>query len=289
MNDRIFELTKLTLEGKMAAKANPMDFDREDIFLPRQERESKQLCQYILNQEPVLTKYSKMTGFFKCHESIVGDAFRRMGHKYSAEVRDSFYLKPLHNLSTMEWQHATADYKKVLEMGVDGIIFPMVRNAQEAEQVISTTLYPPYGERGFGPMNAIDYGFRNVQDYTQNNRQELCRFIQVEHKDTLEDLDKIMENPDIDGYIFGPNDLSGSYNMLGQVFSDHVTQVIRQGVEKLHAAGKYVAIASGGNSRDVLEHWESFAPDMLVAGADFDFLREGARQNRQRLEEIHKK
>lgn len=122
MNDRIFELTKLTLEGKMAAKANPMDFDREDIFLPRQERESKQLCQYILNQEPVLTKFSKMTGFFKCHESIVGDAFRRMGHKYYAEVRDSFYLKPLHNLSTMEWQHATADYKKVLEVGLRGMI-----------------------------------------------------------------------------------------------------------------------------------------------------------------------
>ena len=179
--------------------------------------------------------------------------------------------------------------KKVLEMGVDGIIFPMVRNAKEAQQVISYTLYPPYGERGFGPMNAIDYGFRNVQDYTQNNRQELCRFIQVEHKDTLEDLDEIMKNPDIDGYIFGPNDLSGSYNMLGQVFSDHVTQVIRQGVEKLHAAGKYVAIASGGTSREVLEHWESFEPDMLVAGADFDFLREGAKQNRERLTEIHKK
>ena len=179
--------------------------------------------------------------------------------------------------------------KKVLEMGVDGIIFPMVRNAKEAEQVISYTLYPPYGERGFGPMNAIDYGFRNVQDYTQKNRQELCRFIQVEHKDTLEDLDEIMKNPDIDGYIFGPNDLSGSYNMLGQVFSEPITKVIREGVEKLHAAGKYVAIASGGNSREVLEHWESFQPDMLVAGADFDFLREGAKQNRQRLAEIHKK
>ena len=179
--------------------------------------------------------------------------------------------------------------KKVLEMGVDGIIFPMVRNAREAQQVISYTLYPPYGERGFGPMNAIDYGFRNVQDYTQNNRQELCRFIQVEHKDTLEDLDEIMKNPDIDGYIFGPNDLSGSYNMLGQVFSDHVAQVIRHGVEKLHAAGKYVAIASGGNSQEVLEYWESFNPDMLVAGADFDFLREGAKQNRQLLEQVHKK
>ena len=122
MTDRIQNLTKLTLEGKLSASAKPLEFDREDLFLPRQERESKQLCQYILNQEPVITPYSKMTGFFKCHESVVGDAFRRMGHKYYAAVRDAFYLKPLDNLSTMEWQHATADYEQVLDNGLTGIL-----------------------------------------------------------------------------------------------------------------------------------------------------------------------
>ena len=48
--------------------------------------------------------------------------------------------------------------KKIIEMGVDGIIFPMVRTAEEANRVIASTLYPPYGDRGFGPMGAIDYG-----------------------------------------------------------------------------------------------------------------------------------
>lgn len=33
-----------------------------------------------------------------------------------------FYLKPVDNLSTNEWQHATADYKKVLEKGISGMI-----------------------------------------------------------------------------------------------------------------------------------------------------------------------
>ena len=122
MNERIHELTKLTLTGKMYAHPTATEYDREDLFLSRQQRESKRLCEFILNQEPVLTEYSKMTGFFNCDSSVVGDAFRRMGHKSFDALRKDFYLKPIDNLSTFEWQHATADYKKVLEKGIKGIV-----------------------------------------------------------------------------------------------------------------------------------------------------------------------
>ncbi len=178
--------------------------------------------------------------------------------------------------------------KKILEMGVDGIIFPMVRTAEEANRVISNCLYPPYGERGFGPMGAIDYGIKNVIDYVDNNHRDLCRFIQIEHKDTIENLDEIMKNEYIDGYIFGPNDLSGSFNILGHPFDDKVTEVMKQAIEKLHKNDKYVCIASGGYSPEVLRHWESFDVEMLCAGADFDFIRDCAAKNRQFLEELHK-
>lgn len=178
--------------------------------------------------------------------------------------------------------------KKILETGVDGIIFPMVKTAEEANRLIASTLYPPYGDRGFGPMNAIDYGYQNVKEYIRNTQDELCRFIQIEHRQTIENLDAIMQNPYIDGYIFGPNDLSGSYNMLGDVFSEKITDIMKTTVEKLHQNGKYAGIASGGYSEDVVRHWSSFGVEMLSAGADFDFLRDGARNNRINLEKIHK-
>lgn len=122
MNERIKKLTKLTLDGKMYATPTKTEYDREDLFLSRQQRESKRLCEFILNQEPVLTKYSKMTGFFNCDGSVVGDAFHRMGHKGFESLINDFYCKSIDNLSTFEWQHATADYKKVLEKGISGII-----------------------------------------------------------------------------------------------------------------------------------------------------------------------
>ena len=122
MNERITALAKLTLEGKMYAHTTETEFDREDLFLSRQKCESKRLCEFILNQEPVLTEYSAMTGFFNCDGTVVGDAFRRIGHKSFQILAEEFYKNPIDNLSTFEWQHATADYKKVLEKGLSGII-----------------------------------------------------------------------------------------------------------------------------------------------------------------------
>lgn len=122
MTERIQQLTQLTLAGKLYANPTPTEYDREDLFLTRQQRESKRLCEFIRNQEPVLTQYSKMTGFFNCDSSVVGDAFRRMGHKAFDTLRKDFYLKSIDNLSTFEWQHATADYQKVLNKGLRGIL-----------------------------------------------------------------------------------------------------------------------------------------------------------------------
>ncbi len=138
MTERINQLTQLTLAGEMYTTPKETEFDREDIFLSRQQRESKRLCEFILNQEPVLTEYSKMTGFFNCNGSVVGDAFRRMGHEATQKVMSDFYLKNIDNLSTMEWQHATADYKKVLEKGIKGIMAEIDDSLQvhtETEQV----------------------------------------------------------------------------------------------------------------------------------------------------------
>lgn len=122
MIERIRQLADLTMRGQMYVKPVKTAFDPADDRLPREERESKQLCAFILNQQPKLTPYSAMTGFFRCDSSVVGDAFNRMGHRFTSAAMSRYYLKPIDNLSTMEWQHATADYSKVLSRGIRGII-----------------------------------------------------------------------------------------------------------------------------------------------------------------------
>lgn len=122
MNERIKKLTELTLAGQMFPKTVQTEFDSADLALSKQDRESKRLCEYILNQEPKITEYSSMTGFFKFNGSVVGDAFGRSGHKETSNTMWLFYLKPIDNLTVFEWQHATADYQKILDKGISGII-----------------------------------------------------------------------------------------------------------------------------------------------------------------------
>lgn len=178
--------------------------------------------------------------------------------------------------------------KKIMEMGVDGIIFPMVRTPQEAEMLISYTLYPPYGRRGFGPMNAVGYGAYDVGEYVSSNHKKMCRFIQIEHIDAVKNLDEIMKNEFIDGYIIGANDLSGSINELCDVFGKNTTDLIREAVTKLKNNGKYVGLSTGDLSEDTFRHWHDMGIDMLSAGADFDFLTVGMRKNKEILNKIMK-
>lgn len=121
MEKRIERLTELTLSGNMYPKSKQTDFDRTDLFLPEHLKQAKRIHDYIMAQEPVLTEYQAMTGSFTYSGPVLGDAHGRNGHKSTAEVMSAFYLKPLDNLSTMEWQHATADFNRVIRIGVKGL------------------------------------------------------------------------------------------------------------------------------------------------------------------------
>ena len=178
--------------------------------------------------------------------------------------------------------------KKILEMGVDGIIFPMIKTAKQANEYIAHTLYPPYGTRGFGPQNAVGYGFDDEGAYVANTREHLCRFIQIEQIDAVENLDEIIQNEYIDGYIFGPNDLSGSLGALGQVFGEATENAMKRAMEKLKSAGKYVGLATGDTSEKTIRHWHDFGADMLAISADYSFLQKASLENRKTLDRLHK-
>ena len=177
--------------------------------------------------------------------------------------------------------------KKVLEMGPDGIVFPMVRTAEEADRLLSYTLYPPYGRRGFGPMNAVRYGHDDVTEYVETNHKTMCRFIQIEHEEAVRNLEEIVKNPYIDGYIIGANDLSGSVGELCHM-GERTMALIRTAIATLKEKGKYVGVSTGDFSVENLRFWQELGIDMISAGADFDFLTLGMKRTREDMERIFK-
>lgn len=161
--------------------------------------------------------------------------------------------------------------KRILEMGPDGIIFPMVRTAKEVRELLDMTLYPPHGTRGFGPLRAIGYGAMDAREYVSEKYLDTCRFVQIEHVDMINELEEIANIPYIDGFIFGPNDLSGSLGEFLRVFDDQTLTQIRRAIDILRRHGKVVGLAGGMSEHDI-KIWSELGLDMLFAGADWCFI-----------------
>lgn len=173
--------------------------------------------------------------------------------------------------------------KRVLEMGPDGIIFPMVRSAAELKALIDMTIYPPHGNRGFGPLRAIRYGADDAVEYTKKKNFEMCRFVQIEHINFIEDLEEVLKIPYVDGFVFGPNDLSGSLGDFLNVFGEKTEAAMKKAITILRKHNKVVGIAGGLTEKEI-KNWSAFQPDMLFAGADWSFIYTCGKETLQKLQ-----
>lgn len=177
--------------------------------------------------------------------------------------------------------------KKILEMGPDGIVFPMIKTAEQANELIAYTLYPPYGNRGYGPNNATGCGVDDVQYYIHNNHKDMCRFIQIEHKDAVDNLEEIIKNPYIDGYIFGANDLSGSIGELTRVYEPNTTALIDRAIEILKKNDKYISLSTDARDPEVIKYWSDKGIQMISAASDFGSLTLATKQILAALQKGH--
>jgi 4-hydroxy-2-oxoheptanedioate aldolase len=102
--------------------------------------------------------------------------------------------------------------KPVLDAGAMGVIFPMIRSAEEAALAVSSVRYPPQGERGFGPWYAsLRFGEQTMLDYVDPADREILTVLLIEHKDAVEDLARIVEVEGVDVCQIAPFDLAMSY------------------------------------------------------------------------------
>ena len=176
--------------------------------------------------------------------------------------------------------------KHVLEMGPAGVIFPMINTAEEAERAIRYTLYPPEGIRGFGPQRAVHYGLDSESEYLREANGALCRLVQIESPEAVENLPEMLKNPWIDAFIIGPCDLSCRAGVPGDVYGEKVTALIRRASEAVRAAGKRLGLSIGAVSPEHLRHWRELGISMISTGNDYGFVLEGAHRNLAALREL---
>ncbi|MDO8686037.1 MAG: aldolase/citrate lyase family protein [Clostridiales bacterium] len=163
-------------------------------------------------------------------------------------------------------------------MGVDGIVFPFIRTAEEAKRAVKSCLYPPEGIRGFGPIRAIKYGMDNIDEYIKKSGNNLWKIMQIEHVDAVNNLDEILSIDGVDAIVAGPNDLSASIGLLGQHEHPNVRYLMDLMAEKASLHGKPFGVSMGYISGE-LEEWLKRGINWAVLGSDVGYILKASKKD----------
>lgn len=118
--------------------------------------------------------------------------------------------------------------KRVMDAGAHGIIVPMVKTKSDAEKAIKYVKYPPLGIRGVGLARAQGYG-SEFKEYNKWLKNEVKIIVQIEHVDSINNLNDIISLKHINGIFIGPYDLSASLGIPGdfenKMFKDAIKYI----------------------------------------------------------------
>jgi len=175
-------------------------------------------------------------------------------------------------LVRVEWNDSVA-VKRLLDLGAQGLLFPMIQSVEEAERAVAATRYPPGGTRGVsGTTRATRFG--RARDYLERVEAETAVLLQLETAAALERAEAIAAVDGVDGIFFGPADIAADIGKLGRPMDPEVWALIRPVARKLIARGMPVGtlISDPGFAADLLAEGFTF----VACGLDTGLLARAA-------------
>lgn len=180
---------------------------------------------------------------------------------------------PCTALMRVPWNDAVY-VKRVLDFGVEGIMFPAVNSAEEARAAVSACRYPPEGARGCAIpfVRASRYGL--ADGYQAGCGDNLLVICQIESAQAVEAVPDIARVPGVDMLFVGPYDLSGSIGRLGEFDSPEVRSLVMRAEQAILDSGAlYGTLPNPVRSLDALR---DVGCNLLVPGSDIGLLRDAA-------------
>ena len=129
---------------------------------------------------------------------------------------------------------------QVMDMGSDGIQIPSVGSYEEAMELVQAVKFAPEGKRGFCPITrAANYGNgMTPEEFARRSNENSFVVPQIETKEGVEDIDRILAIPQTDWVPIGPSDLTASYGCPGKYDDPRVVNAIKTVREKALAVRK---------------------------------------------------
>ncbi|KAJ8618108.1 hypothetical protein MRB53_014294 [Persea americana] len=176
--------------------------------------------------------------------------------------------------------------KKALDLGPQGIMFPMIEGPKSARKAVSYCHFPPDGVRGSAHpvVRASKYGIDD--GYLQNYKEELLIMCQVETVDGVEKAAEIAAVDGVDAIQMGPLDLSASVGYLWDPGHKKVRGVLREAEKAVlgSSEGKKGAFMCGfAMPHDPPEELRNRGYHMVSGTVDTGLFRSAAVEDVQRF------
>lgn len=164
--------------------------------------------------------------------------------------------------------------KRLLDIGAESIMLPMVETAEQAKAAVDACRYPPRGFRGFGPWRAIGTE-PDLNAYGREAHERLLLIVQIESEKAVANVDAIAAVDGVDALYIGPNDLSGTLGCFRDWENPKVQKAIDTAFAGIRRAGKPAGIVPFGSKSIATLFEEGFS--MIAASTELSLLRGAAR------------
>ena len=174
---------------------------------------------------------------------------------------------------------------RALDAGAEGVQIPQLTNLEQIEAVAKATHYYPMGERGMcNYVAAAGYSAIPFDEHMRTSNQEVLVVIHVENVWAAENIEKILEIPGIDVVFCGPNDLSESLGIPGQMEDPRVVAL----VDKVFAVCQKKNVATGMfiKTPELATHWLEKGVRYLAYSTDVGMYVNKSRADANALRDI---
>lgn len=163
--------------------------------------------------------------------------------------------------------------KRLMDLGVPGLLFPMVESIEEATAAVAACRYPPRGVRGVAGTNRANK-FGRVTNYFEEIENQTAILVQLETVQAVENAVAYTEVDGIDGIFFGPADIGADMGILGKPMDPAIWEFIRPAARKLMDRGMPVGtlVSDPAFAAELLNDGFSF----VACGSDAGLLAKGA-------------
>lgn len=166
--------------------------------------------------------------------------------------------------------------KKMLDIGVQTFLLPMVETAAQAQAIVRALRYPPAGNRGLGASLARAASWGQSPAYLSRANEEICLLVQVETVAGLANLAALLEVEGVDGVFIGPSDLSASMGHVGDPGHPDVVAAVRGALRMIAAGGRYAGVLCLDPA--LADEYRACGANFIGVGVDTLLLARGARQ-----------